>query len=68
MVAAKGIMVAFCPEHVDSLGILMQWREIPKSLSNKNRTGMLKKKGPILRIHLDDLTLRMDKKSRHPKH
>ena len=43
-------MAASCPSNADSSGLLSRWRAVSKALSGRDRTGILRKYGPVIEI------------------
>ena len=67
MGAVSGIETASCPSNASSQGLWSRWRARAKALSDRDRTGVWRKEGPILILNMEDLAQRLDKKSGAPQ-
>ena len=67
MVAGRRGSAATCPPDVGPSRVLRKWREFSKNSSNSDRTGVLRKKGPVIEISMEDLTRRMEQKNGRPQ-
>ena len=43
-------MAASCPSNAGSSGLLSRWRAVTKALSGRDRTGIVRRKGPVIEI------------------
>ena len=59
----KGKVTAACPTNIGSKGILSRWRTLSKGLSNSDRTGFLRRRGPVIEVHVEALMRRKGKKN-----
>ena len=59
-------MAATCPTNVGSLGVLSRWRAVCKTLSDVDRTGILRQSGPVIEINMEAL-VRCEEKIRRQK-
>ena len=48
-------MVVTCPTNTGSKGLMSRWRAICKSLSDSDRTGVLRKNGPVISFDVEAL-------------
>ena len=67
MGAVSGIETASCPSNASSQGLWSRWRARAKALSDRDRTGVWRKEGPLLILNMEDLAQRLDKKSGAPQ-
>ena len=61
--AAFESVAAPCPSNTGSQGILSRWRAICKALSVRDRTGILRRSGPVIKIN-EEALLRCEEKLR----
>ena len=61
-------MAASCPSNAGSLGLLSRWRAVTKALSGRDRTGVLRKCGPVIEISKEALMQCEDKVRRLKSH
>ena len=61
-------MAASCPSNTGSKGILSRWRAICNALSDSDRTGILRRNGPVIKIDEEALLHCEDKLRRRRSH
>ena len=61
-------MAVSCPSNAGSLGLLSRWRAVTKALSGRDRTGVLRKCGPVIEISKEALMQCEDKVRRLKSH
>ena len=48
-------VAASCPSNIGSKGVLSRWRMICNDLSDRDRTGILRRNGPVIEINEEAL-------------
>ena len=65
--AASGYREAACPSNVGPKGRWSRWRDLEKTLPDSNKTGLLRRIGPVIEISVEALTKRKGKKNGRQK-
>ena len=65
---ANGSVAVTCPTNVGSVGLLSRWRAICNALSVSDRTGILRRSGPVIMINEEALLRCEDKLRRRRSH
>ena len=68
MGAAYGLIAASCPSNIGSKGVLSRWRTICNDLSDRDRTGILRKNGSVIEINEEALVQCEEKLRRRRSH
>ena len=55
MGTAKGSVAETCPTNAGSMGLLSRWRAVCKTLSDSDRTGILRRDGPVISFDMEAL-------------
>ena len=66
MGTAKGSVAETYPTNAGSMGLLSRWRAVCKTLSDVDRTGIVRRSGPVLEFNLEAL-VRCEEKVRRQK-
>ena len=68
MGTAKGSVAETYPTNAGSMGILSRWRAVCKTLSAVDRTGIVRRSGPVLEFNMEALVRAEEKIRRQKSH